>query len=143
MQGAAERVVGQPPTGGGLQEVLHQGDRPAHMRSAHILGREGQESLQKIFIVLIQGGVASTSCLVVQCLGIVVCGVSLDPVVDTLPGDPEHAGQFRGGTSLVELQDGQGAPIDAGIQGFGELTPQTASLPRGQVQSAHALLLQS
>jgi hypothetical protein len=68
-------------------------------------------------------------------------GVGLDPVVDALPGHPEHAGDISGGAALVELQDGQGAPQQAGIQGLLELTPQAVALPGGQVEAAHALLL--
>ena len=70
-----------------------------------------------------------------------VLGVSLDPVVDTLPGDSEHAGDVGGGATVVELQDGKGTPKQAGIPGLRELTPEAPPLPGSQVEPAHGLLL--
>jgi hypothetical protein len=45
-QRPAQGIVGHPPSRGDFQELLKQGDRPAHVRAAQVLGREGQESLQ-------------------------------------------------------------------------------------------------
>jgi hypothetical protein len=140
VQRAAERVVGEPPPGGDLQELLQQGDRPAPMRSAQVLGREGEKGLQQVLVIFVQRRVAPPSLLVPQRLGVVGLGVRLDPVVDTLPGHPEHAGEVRGGAPPVELQDGQRAPKDAGIGGSRELTPKAAPLPSSKVEPAHALL---
>ena len=103
------------------------------MRVAEFLGRAGQEGGQQVFLVLIEQRVASAPGLVVQRQGVAGLGVVLDPVVDALAGDAEHAGQLGRRAALVELQDGQGAPQDAGVQGFGQLATETASLPRGQV----------
>ncbi len=70
-----------------------------------------------------------------------VLGVRLDPVVDTLTGNSEHAGDVGGGASVVELQDGKGPPKQAGIPGFRELTPKALPLPGSQVEPAHGLFL--
>jgi hypothetical protein len=141
VQGAAQRVVGYLPPRGEFQELLEQGDRPAHVRAAQVLGREGQEGLQQMLVVFVQRPMTPRPLLVPQRLGVMALGVGPDPVVDTLPGHAEHPGDVGGGAPLVELQDGQCAPQEAGVQGFLQLAPQAAPLPGGQVESAHALLL--
>ena len=40
---------------------------------------------------------------------------------------------------MVELQDGEGPPVQAGIPGLRELTPEAPPLPGSQVESAHGL----
>ena len=141
VQRAAQRVVGYLPPRGDLQALLEQGDGPAHVRAAQVLGRKGEEGLQQVFVVFVQRRVASPALLVAQRPGVMALGVGPDPVVDALPGHPEHAGDISGGAALVELQDGQGAPQEAGIQGFLQLAPEAAPLPGGQVEAAHGLLL--
>jgi hypothetical protein len=111
------------------------------VRVAELLRGAGQEGGQQVLLILVEQRATPPPRLVVQRLGVVVPGVVLDPVVDALAGDAEHAGQLGGRAAPVELQDGQGAPQDAGVQGLGQLTPEAAALPRGQVQPAHALLL--
>jgi hypothetical protein len=117
VQRAAHGVVGNPPSYGNVQKLLEQGDGPAHVRAAQVLGREGEEGLQQVLVILVQRPVTSAPRLVRQGLGVMALGVRLDPVVDTLPGDPEHAGHLSGGAPLVELHDGQRAPQEAGVQG--------------------------
>jgi hypothetical protein len=56
-----------------------------------------------------------------------------------LAGDTEHAGDVGGGAAGVELQHGQGSPVDPGIAGFSELATQALALPGCQVEPAHAL----
>jgi hypothetical protein len=70
-----------------------------------------------------------------------VLGVRLDPVVDTLTGDSEHAVDVGGGASVVELQDDKGPPKQAGIPGLRELTPKAPPLSGSQVEPAHGPLL--
>jgi hypothetical protein len=94
-----------------------------------------------VLLVFVQQWVTSPACLVLQGRGIMVLGVSLDPVVDTLTGDSEHAGDVGGGATVVELQDGKSPPEQAGIPGLRELTPQAPPLPGSQVEPAHGLLL--
>jgi len=136
-----QRVLGRPPFRGELQDLLEQGYGPARVRVAEFLGRPGEEGRQQVLLVFVEQRVAPPPGLVVQRQGVVGLGVALDPVVDALAGHAEHAGQLGGRAAPVELQHGQGAPQDAGVQGFGQLTPEAAALPRCQVQSAHALLL--
>ena len=93
-----------------------------------------------MLVVLVQRPMTSRPFLVPQRPGVTALGIGPDPVVDTLPGHPEHTGDVGGGAPLVELQDGQGAPQEAGVQGFLQLAPQAASLPGSQMESAHALL---
>jgi hypothetical protein len=141
VQRAAHGVFRHPPPRDDFQELLEQGDRPAHVRAAKLLGREGEQGLQQALVVLVQRRVSPPPRLVSQVLGVMTLGVGLDPVVDALPAHPEHAGDVSGGAPLVEFQDGQGAPQEAGIQGLLELTTQAVTLPGGQVEAAHALLL--
>jgi len=141
VQRPAQGIVRHPPSRGDFQELLKQRDRPAHVRAAQVLGREGQEGSQQMLVVFVQRPMTSRPLLVSERLGIMALGVGPDPVVDTLPGHAEHTGDVGSGAPLVELQDGQGAPQEAGVQGFLQLAPQAAPLPGGQVESAHALLL--
>ena len=139
VQGAAERVIGQPPPGGDFQKLLDQRDRPAHVRSAEVLGREGQQRLQEVLVILVERRAAPPPLRVPQGFGVVGLAVRLHPVVDALPGHPEHAGQVGDGAATVELQDGKGAPQHPGVQRFRQLAPQAASLPSSEVELAHAL----
>jgi hypothetical protein len=109
VQRAAQGVVRHLPPEGDFQELLEQGDRPAHVRAAELLGREGKQGPQQALVVFVQRRVAASPRLVPQGLGVMALGVGPDPVVDALPGHAEHAGDVSGGAPLVELQDGQGA----------------------------------
>jgi hypothetical protein len=111
------------------------------VRKAQVLGREGEEGLQQVLIVFIQRRMASPTFLIPQCLGVMALAVRLDPVVDALAGHPEHAGELGSGPPAVELQDGQSAPIEAGVRSLCELALQTTPVPGSQVEPAHALLL--
>ena len=91
--------------------------------------------------VFVQQRVSSPASLVLKGRGVVFPSVGLDPVVDTLPGYSEHTGDVGGGATMIELQDGKGAPKEAGIPGFRELAPEAPPLPGGQLEPAHGLLL--
>jgi hypothetical protein len=80
------------------------------VRAAQVLGREGKEGLQQALVVFVQRRVTPPPPLVPQGLGVMALGVGPDPVVDALPGHPEHAGDSSGGAPLVDLQDGQSTP---------------------------------
>jgi hypothetical protein len=71
----------------------------------------------------------------------VVLAVGPDPAIDALPGYTEHASDVGGGATVVELEDGEGPPEEAGIPGLGELTAEPPPLPRSQFEPAHELLL--
>ena len=64
-----------------------------------------------MLLVFAQQRVASPASLIFEGLRVVVLGISLDPVVDTLSGYSERAGNVGGGATVVELQDGKGTPI--------------------------------
>jgi hypothetical protein len=66
---------------------------------------------------------------VLQHGGVVVEGVEVDPVVDALAGDAEHAGDVGGGAAVVKLQDGEGAPEESRVAGLGQLLPEALPLP--------------
>jgi hypothetical protein len=124
-----------------LQGLLEQGQGPGRVRVAVILGRAGEEGLQQMRLVFIQQQVTPPAGLVLKGCGVVALGVGLDPVVDGLPGDAEHAGDVGGGATMVEFQDGQRPAVQAGIPGLCELTPETSPLPGGQVEPAHGSTL--
>jgi hypothetical protein len=140
-QGTADGVRGHPLSRGDLQDVLEQRHRPTGVRVAEALGRAGEEGLQQVPLVFIQQWRAPTTRLILQEGGVEGLGVGLDPVVDALPAHAEHTGDVRCGAALVELQDGEGTPKEAGIRGVGELPPEAAPLPGSQVEPAHGLLL--
>jgi hypothetical protein len=131
VQRAAERIFGQPPFGGDLQNILEQGDRPTHVRVAESLGRISQQRRQQVLFVFAQRRGASPSRLVLERRRVVGMDIDVNPVVNTLPGHAEHAGQVAGGAPVVEFQDGKRASEEARIAGFRELTLQALSLPRG------------
>lgn len=93
-----------------------------------------------MLVVFVQRPVTTRPLPVSQRLGVAVLGIGPDPVVDALPGHAKHVGDVGCGAPLVVLQDSQGAPQEAGVKGFLQLAPQAVPLPRGQVESAHALL---
>jgi hypothetical protein len=47
-------IVGYPLLGEEVQGLLEQWDRPTHPGVAEVLGRESEESLQQVFLVLVQ-----------------------------------------------------------------------------------------
>jgi hypothetical protein len=94
-----------------------------------------------VLVIFVQQRGSPPAWLLKKRRGIVVLGVRLDPVVDSLPGDAEHAGDVGGGATLIELQDSQGLPKQARIPGLRELTPEAPSLPGSQVEPAHGCCL--
>jgi hypothetical protein len=65
--------------------------------------------------------------------------VGLDPVVDALRGDLEHAGDIGRGAAAVILQDGQEAAIESDIAGLQQLTLKATPLPGSNLQPAHSM----
>jgi hypothetical protein len=94
-----------------------------------------------VLLVRVQQPVSSSASLVFKRGGIRVLGISLDPIVDTLACYAEHAGDVGCRATVVELQDGEGPPKQAGIPGLHQLTPEAPPLPGGQVEPAHEFLL--
>jgi hypothetical protein len=111
------------------------------VRIAEVLGRGGEESLQQVLLILIQQGRTPPASLILERRGIAVLEVSPDPVIDALSGHSEHASDVDGGATVVELQDGEGTPVEAGIPGLRELTTEAPPLPGSEFESAHGLLL--
>lgn len=142
VQSPAKSVFGHPLLRGYLQDLAEQGHRPADVRISEVLGRDGEEGLQQVLLVLIQQGMAPPAALVLEGCGVASLEVSPNPVIDTFSGDSEHAGDVGGGATMVELQDGEGPPEEAGIPGLRELMPEAPPLPGRQVESAHGLRLQ-
>lgn len=141
VQGPAKSVLGHLLLRGDLQDLAKQGHRPAGVRIAEVLGRGGEEDLQQVLLVLIQQGMTPPACLVREGRGVVVLEVSPNPFIDALPGYSEHASDVGGGATVVELQDGEGTPEEAGVPSLRELTPEAPPLPGSQFESAHELLL--
>jgi hypothetical protein len=141
LQDPAKGVLGHPLLRGDLQDLAEQRHCPTRMRIAEILGRNGEEGLQKMLLVFVQQRVTPPACLVLEGRRVVVLSVNLNPFVDTLPRHPKHAGNIGGAPTVVELQDGQGPTKQADILGLRELTPKAPPLPGSQVEPAHGLLL--
>lgn len=141
VQCPAQGVVGRPSLRGGLQDLAEQRHRPAYVREAEVLGRGGEEGLQQVLLILIQQGMTSPAWLVLKGRGVAAFAVRPDPVIDALPGHAEHAGDVGSGATVVELQDGEGPPKQAGAVGLRELTTETSPLPGRQFESAHGHLL--
>jgi hypothetical protein len=111
------------------------------MRVADLLGRDGQQALQQVLVVLVQQRTAPAASLVAQRRGVEGLGVSLDPVVDALAGHAKHPGDVGGGAATGELQDSEGTAKQAGVTRLGELAPEAPPLPGSQGELAHVLLL--
>jgi hypothetical protein len=76
-----------------------------------------------VLLVFVQERVTSPASLVLKRRGVVILGVSLDPVVNTLAGYSEHAGDIGGGATIIEFQDREGPPKQPDIVSLRELTP--------------------
>jgi hypothetical protein len=137
----AQGVLRRTSLGGPLQGLAEQGHRPTDVRVAEVLGRGGEEGFQRLLVVLTQQGVTPPPSGVLKGRGVVALEVSPDPVVDALPGYPEHAGDVGRGAPVVELQDGEGTPEEAGIPGPRELTAEALPLPGCQFEPTHGPLL--
>jgi len=94
-----------------------------------------------VLMVLVQHRVTSPARFVLEGRRVVILGVSLDPVVETLTRYPEHPGDVDGGATVVELQYGESASIQAHILRIRELTSKALPLPPGQVETTHGLPL--
>jgi hypothetical protein len=140
VQRPAEGILGHALLGGDLQDLPEQGDRPARVRVAEIPGRDGEQGLQQVLLILVQRRAAPPASGILEGSGVVVLRVGLDPIIDTLPGHAEHPGDVSGRTTPVEFQDGECPPIQAGIVGLRELTPEAPPLPRREVEPAHKSL---
>jgi hypothetical protein len=140
VQRAAKGVLGHPLPRGAFQDLLEQGHRPTRVRVAEIPGRDGEEGLEQVLLVFVQRRVATPACLAFERGRIVVLRISFDPIVDTLAGYTEHAGDVGGGATMVELQDGESPPKQASIAGLGELPAEAPPLPGSQVEPAHGFL---
>jgi hypothetical protein len=57
--------------------------------------------------------------------------------MDGLPRQTEHLRDICGGTAAIEFQHGQGLAKESDVRRFPELTPETAALPRFQLEAAH------
>jgi hypothetical protein len=120
---------------------VQQRQRPTRVRVAQLLGAEDEEGLQQVQVVFVQQRRSPPPFFLLERGGVEGLRVGGDPVVDALPGDTQHAGDVGRGAAGVKLQDGQGAPEQACIVGFLELTTKPLPLPRGQLEPAHVLLL--
>jgi hypothetical protein len=141
IQGPAKSVFGYPLLRGDLQDLAKQWHRPTCVRIAEVLGRSGEESPQQVLLVLIQQARTSPASLVLERRGVAVLGVSPDPVIDAFSGHSEHASDVSGRATVVELQDGECTPVEAGISSLRELTTEAPPLPGSEFESAHGPLL--
>jgi hypothetical protein len=128
IQGPAQRVRGDPARRGALQDFLEQRHGPVPVWVAEVLGGNSDEGFQHPLLVFVEQQVPSSTSLVLQGRRVMVLRVSRDPVVDTLPGDSEHAGNVGGGATVVELEDGKSTPKQTGIPCLRELTPKAPPL---------------
>jgi hypothetical protein len=71
----------------------------------------------------------------------VVVAVSGDPLVDGPRGDPKAQGDRGDGFAGGDFEDGEGAAVQASVVGAAQLPLQMTSLPEGQGQGLHGLVL--
>lgn len=131
VQGPAHGVLGDLGLGQGLQGLAEQGNRPAHVRGAEVLGREAEQGLQHVLLVFVQQAVPAPARLVQERPRVAGVRVGFDPMVDTLAANAQHPSQVGDGVTAVHLQNGQGTTEHAGIAGRGQLAPESLALPRG------------
>jgi hypothetical protein len=141
LQHPAQRVLGGPQAGGDREGFLQQGHRPGGVREAEVLGGEPQEGIEQAFMVLVQQRGAPAPPVILERRRVQGPGILLDPEVDALAGDTEHAGDVGGGAAAVVLEDSEGTAEEAGVHGLLELATEALPLPGSQVQPAHGLLL--
>lgn len=133
VQLAANRIVRGSQAGATLDLLLKQRHRPGRVRVAKILGRTAQQTAQQALDALAQQRRPSRPLRVGQGGRVEGCGIGSNPVGDALASYAEHIGDVGGGATAVKLQDGQGAAIQSGVGGLGQLPPQTLALVVGQL----------
>jgi hypothetical protein len=141
VQLAADGVVGGAPARLAPDLLLEQGHGPGRGWVAEALGRAAEQPQQQVVGVLSQERRAARPVGVSQGGRVVGQGVGTDPVVDALSRYAQHGRDVGRRPTTVELQDGKGAAVQAGITGLRELAPQPAPLVRGQLQLAHGTVL--
>lgn len=141
MQFAAQRVFGQVLAGAAAQRFLEQADRPRGGGVVEVLRRLLEQLEQAGAVRRGQEAGSSRPVAVAQDIGVMALAVRLDPEVDNARSHAQALGHAGDGLALGDFEDGQGAAIDAGIQGLPQLPFQATPLPGGQRQSCHGGLL--
>lgn len=124
-----------------LQLLLEKRYGPVRMRIAEVLRRPSHQVGQLGFGLLGQERRATAPVLVGQCRRVRFAGKDGRPMMDTLTGHAEHGGDVDGGSSAVELENGQDSPVRASVRFHLELLTETTAFPVLQFQPAHLGLL--
>jgi hypothetical protein len=141
VQFAAQRVFGEVLAGAAPQLFSEQADRPLGGGVAEVLRRMPEQLEQTVAALVGQEARPSRAVAVAQDIGVMAPAVRLDPEVDSARRHPQAPGHAGDGLAVGNFEDGQGAAIDAGVEGLLELPFQAAPLPGGQRQSCHCGLL--
>jgi hypothetical protein len=137
MEAAADRLVRGQQARAPPQLPLEQGDRPVRVRVVELLGGAGHQGPQDALRLLEQRRRAATAMTIGQDRRVGVAGEGGGPVVDALPGHPEHRGDVSGGAPTIKFQHGQSPSIGAGVLGRLELSAEATALPGLQLEPAH------
>ncbi len=129
---APDGVVGGPQARPQPDLLHQQRHRPGRVWAAKILGRAAEQQAQQPLGVLAQEFRPSGPDGIGQGGRVVGSGISGHPGGDALAGHAEHTGDVGGRATTVELQDRQGAAVQPGVRGLGQLPPQTPALVVGQ-----------
>jgi hypothetical protein len=133
VQLAANRIVRGPQARAVLDLLLKQRHRPGGVRVAKILRRTVQQTAQQALDALAQQRRPPRPLRIGQGGRVEGCGIGSNPVGDALATHAEHPGNVGGGAATVELQDRQGAAVQPGVTGLGQLPLQTPALVTGQL----------
>jgi hypothetical protein len=139
VQFPADRVFGERLAGTTQHLLLQEGDRPIVREVAPLVRRGLQQGLQHSDSVLRPQRRAADAILVDQVSDLPLLAEAVDPVVDALTADVQVPSHFLHGPSLIDFEDCQQAPIQAGIAGAAELLSQLATFIRSQVELAHGV----
>jgi hypothetical protein len=141
VQFAAQRVFGEVLARAAPQVFLKQADRPLGGRVVEVLRRMLEQRKQAGAVLVGQEAGPSRPVAVAQVIGVIALAVSLHPEVNDARRHPQASSHAGDGLALGDFEDGQGAAIDAGIEGFLELPFQVMPLPGSQHQGYHSGLL--
>jgi hypothetical protein len=137
MQLTAEAVLRDTDAAMSGEEVLQQRHGPIHGLVAPILGPMRQRQAQPVPEGSSPQRRAAWSRPVVEGLGSTVTKKGVQPIVNTLAADCQRLSHLSHGGTGIDLQDGEGAPIEPDGAGLAELRPQALALGGCQEPCVH------
>jgi hypothetical protein len=118
VQGSAKGVVGDALLGTYFEHLAEQRNGPAGVGIVKILWREGEQGGKQMLVIFIEKGMTPPATIIFESCWLPGVQIGIDPVVDALTANAEHACNVGGRSSLVKFQHGKGAAIQPNVTGL-------------------------